>query len=123
MHELSLASSIAEIAVRHAAGHRVKRITVQVGHLCQVVPDALTFSFELVSAGTPLEGAALDLRAVPATGRCRRCAAVTTLRQFPLQCGACEGFDLEILTGEEFLVESLEVEEDDIGHFDRAAVG
>jgi len=42
---------------------------------------------------------------------CRGCEAENRLESFPLQCGVCEGFDLEIVEGEELYVESLELEE------------
>ena len=111
MHELSIAESIVQIASRHANGRRVTKVQVKVGHLRQVVPSALTFSFELVAQGTAVEGAELEMEEVPATGTCRECGAKSRLRSFPLQCQTCEGFDLEILEGEELLVESLELEE------------
>ncbi len=111
MHELSIAESVVQIASRQANGRRVTRVQMKVGHLRQVVPSALAFSFELVAEGTPVEGAELEMEEVPATGMCRECGAESQLRNFPLQCGACGGFDLEILRGEELLVESLELEE------------
>ena len=111
MHELSLAESVARIACRHAAGRPVARVELKVGHLRQVVPSALEFAFELVAQGTELEGAELVLEAVPAAGRCRRCGAESELPGFPLQCGACGGLDLELLRGEELLVDSLELED------------
>src|SRR5205085_607800 len=61
MHELSIAQSVVEIAERHAAGRRVQKVELQVGYLRQVVPSALTFSFELVAQGTLVEGAELDI--------------------------------------------------------------
>ena len=112
MHELSIAASIVEIAGRHAAGRRVAKVTVKVGHLRQVVPSALAFSFEVVAAGTPVEGARLEIEAVPAVGACRRCGAQSHLPAFPLQCQACGAFDLRIVAGEELVVESLELEEE-----------
>jgi hydrogenase nickel incorporation protein HypA/HybF len=115
MHELSIAASILEIALRHAAGRRVTRVQVQVGHLRQVVSDALAFSFEIVAQGTPAEGAELVLEAVAARGMCRRCGIESRLVAFPLQCEACGGFDLHIVAGEELIVESLELEEADVG--------
>lgn len=115
MHELSIAASVLEIALRHAAGRRVTRVEVQVGHLRQVVPSALAFSFEIVAQGTPAEGATLELETIPARGICRRCRAESRLHAFPLQCAACGGFDLEIVAGEELVVESLDVEEADVG--------
>ncbi len=111
MHELSIAESIVQVASRHANGRRITKVQIKVGHMRQVVPSALTFSFELVAEGTPVEGAELEMEEVPATGRCRECEVESQLRTFPLQCQACGGFDLEILRGEELLVESLELEE------------
>jgi hydrogenase nickel incorporation protein HypA/HybF len=84
---------------------------MKVGHLRQIVPSALSFSFELVAAGTPVEGAQLEMEEIPVIGKCRECEVQSQLDSFPLQCTACGNFDLEILRGEELLVESLELEE------------
>jgi hydrogenase nickel incorporation protein HypA/HybF len=110
MHELSIAGAVVEIASRHAAGRRVHKVEVKVGHLRQVVPSALEFAFELVSAGTPLEGAELTIEDVPVRGRCWECGEETLMWAFPLQCAVCGGMDLELLAGDELLIESLEVE-------------
>jgi hydrogenase nickel incorporation protein HypA/HybF len=110
MHELSIADAIVTIASRHAAGRKVARVEVKVGHLRQVVPDSLTFAFELITAGTELEGAELALEEVPARVHCK-CEAETTLTEFPAHCGACGGFDVEVTAGEELLVVSIEVED------------
>ena len=111
MHELSLAESVVRIASRHAAGRPVARVEVKVGYLRQVVPEALRFAFELVAVGTEVEGAELVLVEVPAAGRCRRCGAESELPGFPLRCAACGGLDLELLRGEELLVDALELED------------
>ena len=111
MHELSIAESVVRIAGRQADGRRVTKVQMKVGYLRQVVPSALAFSFGLVAEGTPVEGAELEVEHVPAEGRCRGCGVESRLVGFPLQCGGCGGFDLEILKGEELMVESLELEE------------
>ena len=111
MHELAIAESVVRIASRHADGRLVTKVCLKVGHLRQVVPSALAFSFELVAQGTSVEGAELALEEVPATGKCRACAAESRLAQFPLQCVACGSFDLELIAGEELYVDSLEMEE------------
>jgi hydrogenase nickel incorporation protein HypA/HybF len=112
MHELSIAQAVVAVASRHAAGRRVSRVELKVGHLRQVVPSALEFSFELVTSGTALEGAELVIEDVPARGRCRECGAETELRAFPFRCARCSGLDLEIEAGEELLVDALELEQD-----------
>jgi hydrogenase nickel incorporation protein HypA/HybF len=68
LHELAIASSVVEIARRHAGDRRVTRVELKVGHHCQVVPDALTFSFGLVAQGTVVEGAELVSQSIPAVG-------------------------------------------------------
>src|SRR5579864_4124422 len=117
VHELSIAQSVVEIACRHAAERRITQVTVRIGHLRQVVPSALSFSFTIVAQGTPAEGAELVIEPVPALGLCRRCGAESRLEMFPLQCGACGAFDLRIVAGEELVVDSLLVEEAEDGAY------
>jgi hydrogenase nickel incorporation protein HypA/HybF len=111
MHELSIADAIVTIASRHAKGRPVSRVEVRVGHLRQVVPDSLRFAFELITAGTELEGAELALEEVPARVACKACAAETVLNEFPLHCGTCGALDVVVTAGEELLVDSIDVEE------------
>lgn len=111
LHELSIAESVVRIAGQQADGRRVTKVQMKVGHLRQVVPSALAFSFELVAEGTLVEGAELEMEEIPASGRCHDCGVESELGNFPLQCRECEGFELEILAGEELMVESLELEE------------
>jgi hydrogenase nickel incorporation protein HypA/HybF len=111
MHELSIAESVVRIADRHAGGRPVAKVELRVGHLRQVVPSALQFAFELVAQGTAVEGAELAMEEVPAAGVCRSCGAEGSLEGFPFACPACGGLDMEVIRGEELLVESLELEE------------
>ncbi len=111
MHELSICGSIADIVTRRAAGRPVKVINVRVGQLRQVVPDTLVYCWELVSADTPLAGSRISVEAVPARIRCRSCDQVTDVGAVPVfACGGCGGFDAEVVSGEEFLITSLELE-------------
>jgi hydrogenase nickel incorporation protein HypA/HybF len=109
VHELSIADSIVRIAVDHAAGRRVERVNVRVGHLRQVVPDALEFAFSLLAEGTPLDGAQLEIEAVPIAVACDRCEAISELDGFPLVCGSCRGLSVTVVRGEELSVDSLDV--------------
>jgi hydrogenase nickel incorporation protein HypA/HybF len=112
MHELSIAEAVVRIAIDHAAGRRVTRVELKVGHLRQVVPSALEFAFELVAEGTLLDGAELAIEQVPAAGLCRRCGTETVLASFPLLCAGCGSADLELLRGEELLVDALVLDEE-----------
>jgi len=111
VHELSIAESVVRIAERHADGRPVARVELKVGHLRQVVPSALAFAFELVAQGTCLDGAELVMEEIPPAGRCRRCGTEAELDGFPLRCPACESLDVEVVRGEELLVDALEIED------------
>ncbi|HEY1821930.1 MAG TPA: hydrogenase maturation nickel metallochaperone HypA [Trebonia sp.] len=114
MHELSICGSIADIVTRRAAGRAVQVINVRVGQLRQVVPDTLVYCWELVSADTPLAGSRISVEAVPARIRCRSCEHVTDVGPLPVfVCGGCGGFDAEVVSGEEFLITSLELAEEE----------
>ena len=110
MHELSIADAVLRIALAHAQDRRIEAIELKVGHLRQVVPDALAFAFTLVAEGTDAEGAELLLEEVPAAGICRACGFESEWSGFPLACAACGGLDVELVRGEELLVDALTME-------------
>ena len=109
MHELSVAEAIAGAVNRYADGQKVARVLVRIGHLRQVVPDALSFSWEMLTTGSELDGSVLEIESVPATVRCQACGAETTLDMPITACSQCYSRDVELLTGEEFAVVSLEL--------------
>ncbi len=109
MHELSICSAIASTAEKHAEGRPVSQVKVRIGHLRQVVPDALQFGWEVVSSTTQLKDAELVIEQVPAIVECLECGARTTLDLPILACGTCEGFDVKLLSGQELLVVSIDL--------------
>jgi hydrogenase nickel incorporation protein HypA/HybF len=111
MHELALADAVVQVAARHAGERRVTRVELSVGHLRQVVPDALTFAFSLVAEGTVVQGAELVMRDVPVVLRCRGCGTEGPMAAFPMACERCGGLDVDVTQGEELLVDALELEE------------
>ncbi|MGQ0678827.1 MAG: hydrogenase maturation nickel metallochaperone HypA/HybF [Actinomycetota bacterium] len=113
MHELSLTSAIQATVEKHAAGRQVTVVNVLVGKLRQVVPDSLSFYWGVVTRGTLIEGAELNLQIVPALLRCDGCENEWE-PDFPtFRCPFCVTGQVKVLSGEEFLVDSIEVEEDE----------
>jgi hydrogenase nickel incorporation protein HypA/HybF len=110
MHELSIADGVLGVVLAHAGDRRVTRVEMRVGHLRQAVPSALEFAWELVSQGTAAEGAELVLEHVPAAVRCLDCGAESEQDGFPLCCGRCGGLAVDVVRGEELLVDALDVE-------------
>jgi hydrogenase nickel incorporation protein HypA/HybF len=58
-----------------------------------------------VPHGTPLDGAALEIEAVPIGVACPDCGVESELDGFPLACPACGGLAANVVRGEELQVE------------------
>ena len=112
MHELSLCNSIASIVDRAAAGRPIETVHLELGRFRQVVPDTLTYCWELVTATTALAGSRLSVHPVDITLGCATCDATTSPdAELVLLCGSCGGGDVSMLTGEEFMITSLDLKE------------
>lgn len=111
MHELSICGSIADIVGRHAGGRQVDVIHLRVGKLRQIVPDTLTYCWGLVSARTPLAGSRLEVEQVPARVECRACGTTSELTAPVFRCPGCDSTEVALVTGEEFLITSLDLAE------------
>ena len=110
MHELALAEGILAIALDAAAEQKVDRIRLQVGQLQHVTQDSLQFSFDLMAEGTCAAEAKIVMEQIPARFRCKTCDSEGEV-QLPLfQCLSCGAQDLQVLSGEEMIVESVELD-------------
>ncbi|MDX8533123.1 hydrogenase maturation nickel metallochaperone HypA [Mesorhizobium sp. VK25A] len=110
MHELGITRSIVSIVEEAANGRRVRRVTLDVGRLAGVIPEALSFCFDVVSKGTVLDGARLDIREIAGRCRCLDCSAEFETSTLYQACG-CGSRHLERLAGEELKIREMELEE------------
>ena len=111
MHELSIAQSLLEIVLDEAGKNgleRVRVIKLQVGEFAAVVPDSLTFCFELVSRDTLASGAVLEIETIPIVSRCVQCGAMFEVENQVFLCPECGEPVFEIVSGRELSVSSIE---------------
>ena len=113
MHEFDLSSAIVQTVRKHAAGRQVTHVTLRIGRLRQVVKDTLEFYFAIVGKDTNCEGASLEIVDVPATLRCNICENEWEIEIPAFICGTCGTGGVEVISGEEFMVESIEVEDEE----------
>jgi len=111
MHEMSITLGIIDICERHAGGHRVLSLDVEIGELSGVVPEAVEFCFEACSQGTSLEGSRLNIIKIPANGYCKDCGSDTQMSSLFDACKHCGGYRVVLITGEEMRVREIEVDE------------
>ena len=114
MHELSLSSAIVNTVAKHADGRRVTAVNLRVGGLRQVIPDTLEFYFEFVARDSVCEGATLNQEVIDAWLRCAPCKYEWAIEIPAFRCPRCGGSDVTVAAGNEFEVESIEVESPDV---------
>lgn len=114
MHELSIIHNVVAICAERAAEQgvdtRVMRVTLAVGKLSAVMPDALRFCFEICARDTVVEGAELEIIETDGLGRCRDCGGEVALTQLFGRC-QCDSTNLEIIAGDELKIKQMEVTE------------
>ncbi len=110
MHELSLCRSIRDVVERARDGRPVRAVNVQVGQLRQVVPETLVYCWGMLCAEGPLSGSQLVVDHVPVVLGCRDCGGRTTVGDsLELVCGTCGSGSVDLLSGEEMLVTSVDL--------------
>ncbi|GAB6904204.1 putative hydrogenase nickel incorporation protein HypA [Desulfosarcina cetonica] len=117
MHEMGIAMEIVEIAKASIPadmhGAKIQRVNLQVGKLSAIVADSLRFCFDLVIKETPLEGAELVIEELPVVAHCKDCQHRWTVTEPVFLCPACQSGSLDILSGRELEIKSIEIEDED----------
>jgi hydrogenase nickel incorporation protein HypA/HybF len=65
MHELAITQSIVDAITDRVGDQRVIVVRLEIGTLAGVVPDSISFCFELLCEGTTLAGAELEIARPP----------------------------------------------------------
>jgi hydrogenase nickel incorporation protein HypA/HybF len=113
MHELSITQQILDIAVNKASeagAASVKRINLVIGDLSSVIDDSVQFYFDLLSKDSIAQGAQLSFKRIPFKVRCHCCGTSYTPEGEAWSCPQCREWNVEILAGNEFFLDSIEVE-------------
>jgi hydrogenase nickel incorporation protein HypA/HybF len=114
MHELSVAQSLLRLTLQHAeaaGGRKVTRLNLVIGQMSSMVDESVQFYWDVVAKGTAAAGARLHFERVPATFRCLHCQANFTLEsQTDFVCPQCQSLDVQMTGGDEFRLESIEIE-------------
>jgi len=112
MHELAICRSVLAQVLAVAAAHdgpAVGRITLRIGPLAGVEPALLCAAFPIVAAGTPCDGAILEIEGIDARVRCRGCGAVSVVRPNRLLCAGCGAWQVTLISGDEMLLASVDL--------------
>ncbi|PLX97859.1 MAG: hydrogenase maturation nickel metallochaperone HypA [Desulfuromonas sp.] len=113
MHELGITRSIVEIAeqtAREQHAEKVLSVTVEIGELSGVIPDAVEFCFEACVQESMLAGSRLIINFVKGLGRCEECGSEFGMDNMTFNCPECESYAVQRIRGEELRVKEVEIE-------------
>ena len=113
MHELSITQSILSIALEKAnevKSSKITKINVTIGELAGIVDECVQFYFSFLSKDTIAAEASLAFERTPVQLRCRDCATVFSPGNSDWACPNCREQKIELVSGRECYVNSIEVE-------------
>ncbi|MFH1018738.1 MAG: hydrogenase maturation nickel metallochaperone HypA [Pseudomonadota bacterium] len=116
MHELAIAEDILRIVRTELAARKIEKavssVLFRAGKLNAVVPETLSFHFDVLKTDEPLlKTASLEVQEVPLQVRCLECGIEATLEEPILICLKC-GSALSIESKQGMWVEKISLRED-----------
>ncbi|MDO4293820.1 MAG: hydrogenase maturation nickel metallochaperone HypA [Eubacteriales bacterium] len=115
MHELSITESILRTCLAEARRQnalRIRIIRLRLGPFSGIVPECIQMYLELLAEGTIAEGARIEAVTAPLQVRCRDCGRESRITRRHIACPHCGSLRLQILSANEFMIESMEVDTD-----------
>lgn len=113
VHELSLCRCALNIIMEQALVQNyrhIKKVYFEIGALANVEKSAFALSFEVIARNTLVEGAEIEFIDVAGTAVCRNCHRTVPVYQWLDACALCGYHQLDIRSGTEFRIKSLEME-------------
>ena len=113
MHEFGITQSILSITLEKAnaaQAKRVAKINLTIGELSGIVSDCVQFYFDFLSKDTIAAEASLSFYQPPIKLQCRNCATTFSPNNLDWTCPSCQEQKVEIVSGRECYVDSIEVE-------------
>jgi hydrogenase nickel incorporation protein HypA/HybF len=104
------ALSLALDQARQAGARHVHVISLRVGALSGVAPEALRFAFAALAPGTLAENAQLAIEHVPARFWCAACLGEFVAEDLFAECPGCHRPSAELRSGRELELACLEID-------------
>ena len=118
MHEFSICQSIVTTVLDEyekisPAPLKIEKVGIVAGRLHQIIPDSLTFAWEILTKETPAEGSRLEITFQKVECSCNKCGQTGEIEYPVFICRYCGSGDVEVTKGKELLIENMEVKNDE----------
>jgi hydrogenase nickel incorporation protein HypA/HybF len=108
VHELAITEGLVAAVTERLPGQRVMCVRLEIGALSGVVADAVRFCFDVVTEGTDLEGATLEIALPPAVCHCQICDD-DFAPDSPFALCPCGSAEVTVLAGQDLKITSVQV--------------
>lgn len=115
MHEMALCTEVVDTVLdvaRDADAVSVDGVTMVIGEMRDIIEDMFDSFFHYLTRGTIAENCTVSFLTVPVTVTCKDCDAsyrVDLHSGEPLSCPQCGSCEYQLASGNEFLIESIDV--------------
>lgn len=112
MHEVSIMQNTLDLAIAQAREHggsKIDCLTLKIGQLSGVIPEALEFAFEVLIQGTIAANAQLEIETIPVVCYCQHCDCHFQPEAYIYQCPNCQKISSDIVRGKELDLVSVVV--------------
>ncbi len=113
MRELAATQSIlakALLKAREGDIKQIKSLHLALGEISELNQTSIRKHWEELSQATPAERAQLYFRLIQAEVQCMACFAKYHPRNGEIHCPQCGSYGAKVLSGEEFYIESIELD-------------
>lgn len=113
MHEYNITESILSLALEkanEAKAGRIARVNLVLGELSGIVGECVQQYFEILGKDTIAGGAVLSFETKHTLLKCRKCGKEFSPADHDWACPDCREANVEIISGRECYLESIEVE-------------
>jgi hydrogenase nickel incorporation protein HypA/HybF len=113
MHEMSIAQSLIDVLRDEMLKHDAKTlrsVRLNLGQMTAIVPDALSFCFQVITDGTEMEGARLIMETIPLMGYCSECEEEFEIKDYAFVCPSCDSTKINTIGGQDLSIVEIEVD-------------
>lgn len=107
MHEFGVAAAVLDTVETRAAGRPVGGLRLHVGALQRLDRAVFDQAFAMIADGGVADGATVEVVEIAVEVRCRACSATSSGDELITECTGCGGHDLELVHGDDLVLESI----------------
>jgi hydrogenase nickel incorporation protein HypA/HybF len=113
LHELTITENILRITLDHANKEQATLVTdlyLVIGQLSSIIDESVQFYWSFIAKGTIAENARLHFQRISTVFFCNSCELEYFPKNDSFTCPFCGGKNINIKSGEEFMLESISIE-------------